>query len=187
MRKKFHAKRAIFIGDCAFGRRPSLQYLDRNEYMNGGIQVGSAIQEYSHGICLHRCGLPEGSGHICKRGCCEMEYRWNGSERGQEIQKQEGDRRLQQGREQEDIIDIEEKAIMVKGIISSGRKGSDLIDALSKLRSYTTASETKLNDEKIEIMKKLAGRFMIVTDTDLSLDEIVKSYKDLWKKDSSER
>ena len=90
-------------------------------------------------------------------------------------------------REQEDIIDIEEKAIMVKGNNILGREGSDPIDAMSKLRLYTTASETKLNDEKIEIMKMLAGRFMIVTDTDLSLDEIVKGYKDLWKKDSSER
>ena len=73
MRKKFHAKRAIFIGDCAFGRRPSLQYLDRNEYMNCGIQVGSAIQEYSHGICLHRCNYLKDLGIYAR----EVAVRWN--------------------------------------------------------------------------------------------------------------
>ena len=36
-------------------------------------------------------------------------------------------------------------------------------------------------------MKGLAGRFMIVSDTDLPLLEIVKGYKDLWKIERSFR
>ena len=33
LRHKFHVKRVIFIGDRAFGRKPSLQYMDKNEYI----------------------------------------------------------------------------------------------------------------------------------------------------------
>ncbi len=36
-------------------------------------------------------------------------------------------------------------------------------------------------------MKKLAGRFMIVSDTDLSVEEIVKGYKNLWRIERSFR
>jgi transposase len=31
------------------------------------------------------------------------------------------------------------------------------------------------------MMKKLVGRFLIVSDTDLTISEIVNGYKDLWK------
>ena len=42
-------------------------------------------------------------------------------------------------------------------------------------------SGTELNTKRIEEKKRLAGRFMIVTDTDLPVADIVKGYKDLWK------
>ena len=90
-------------------------------------------------------------------------------------------------REKEDIADLEEKVSIVKNIMTSGREGKDLLDALGKLRSYTKSSGTVLNAKKIDDMKKLAGRFMIVTDTDLPVADIVKGYKDLWKIERSFR
>ncbi len=55
------------------------------------------------------------------------------------------------------------------------------MEAPEKLKSYTKSSETDLKDKRIQIVKKLAGRFMIVSNTDLSISDIVKDYKDLWK------
>lgn len=75
----------------------------------------------------------------------------------------------------------------MKEIISSGRKGSDLIQALGKFRSYTKNAGKEINYAGIEIMNKLAGRFMIVSDTNLSVEEIVKGYKDLWRIERSFR
>ena len=49
--------------------------------------------------------------------------------------------------EKEDIDDIEEKLSIVKSIISSGKKGSDLNNALGKLRSYTEINGTELNEK----------------------------------------
>ncbi|MGC8618211.1 MAG: IS1634 family transposase, partial [Thermoplasmata archaeon] len=71
--------------------------------------------------------------------------------------------------------------------IYTSRKGMDLINALGKLKAYTKSSCTELNTKKIDDMKKLAGRFMIVTDTDLPVADIVKGYKDLWKIERSFR
>ncbi|MHB1440236.1 MAG: hypothetical protein ACYCSO_08860 [Cuniculiplasma sp.] len=44
-----------------------------------------------------------------------------------------------------------------------------------------------MNTKRIEEKKKLVGRFMIVTDADLPIVEIVKGYKDLWKIERSFR
>ncbi|WP_393971401.1 hypothetical protein OXIME_001677 [Oxyplasma meridianum] len=33
LRKKFHAGRMIFIGDLPLGGKPSLRYLDKNDYV----------------------------------------------------------------------------------------------------------------------------------------------------------
>lgn len=48
------------------------------------------------------------------------------------------------------------------------------MEAPEKLKSYKKSSETDLKDKRIQIVKKLAGRFMIVSNTDLSISDIVK-------------
>ena len=75
----------------------------------------------------------------------------------------------------------------MKSIIGSGKKGSDLINALGKLKSYTKSNGTRINEKKVTDMRGLAGRFMIVSDTDLPVPDIVKGYKDLWKIERSFR
>ena len=62
----------------------------------------------------------------------------------------------------------------VRSIISFGKKGPKLMEAPEKLKSYKKSSETDLKDKRIQIVKKLAGRFMIVSNTDLSISDIVK-------------
>ncbi|MEM0134302.1 MAG: hypothetical protein QXU18_03630 [Thermoplasmatales archaeon] len=84
-------------------------------------------------------------------------------------------------KEIDNISHLDEKVFTVRPIISSGMKGSDLLHALGKLKSYTKNNETEINEEKIKIMKGLAGRFMIVSDTDLSANEIVKITRISWK------
>ena len=187
LRKKFHVGRVIFIGDRAFGRRPSLVYLDRNEYITAvyrwdqpyrNILMGSVFTDtdYIKELDLH---------------AREVDVRWNlkGMKRG-EMKRARNRRAIavySKEREDEDISDIEEKVSLVKEIMVSGKKGKDLINALGKLRSYTKSGGAEINDTRIKTMKGLAGRFMIVTDTDLPIGDIVKGYKDLWKIERSFR
>ncbi|MEM0136453.1 MAG: hypothetical protein QXU18_14700 [Thermoplasmatales archaeon] len=47
--------------------------------------------------------------------------------------------------------------------------------------SYTKNAGKEISVSRIEIMKKIVKRFMIVSDTDLTIINIVKGYKNLWK------
>ena len=187
LRHKFHVKRVIFIGDRAFGRKPSLQYMDKNEYITAVYRWDQPYRsiltstEFSENDCLKDLDLY----------AREVDVKWNVKGLSRSEIKRTRNRRAvavySPEREKEDIANIEEKVSIVKSIISSGKKGSDLINALGNLRSYTTSNGTELNDKRIDEMKKLAGRFMIVSDTDLSITEIVKGYKDLWRIERSFR
>ena len=187
LRRKFHVGRVIFIGDRAFGRRPSLQYLDKYEYITAVYRWDQpyrsilASTEFSENDCLKDLDLY----------AREVEVKWNVRGLSKSGIKRTGNRRAvavySPEREKEDIADLEEKVSMVKSIIDSGKKSSDLINALGKLRSYTISNGTRINEKKIADMKGLAGRFMIVSDTDLSITEIVKGYKDLWRIERSFR
>ncbi|EQD78580.1 transposase, IS4 family, partial [mine drainage metagenome] len=50
-----------------------------------------------------------------------------------------------------------------------------------------TENDTSLNEKRIDIFKKLAGRFLIVTNTDLPENEVVSAYKDQWQIERSFR
>ncbi|EQD74683.1 transposase IS4 family, partial [mine drainage metagenome] len=60
---------------------------------------------------------------------------------------------------------------------------------LGKLRSLVkfTANGTSLNEKRIDILKKLAGRFLIVTNAELPEDEVVSAYKEQWQIERSFR
>jgi transposase len=187
LRHKFHVRRVIFIGDRAFGRKPSLQYMDKNEYITAVYRWDQpyrsilASTEFSENDCLKDIDLY----------AREVDVKWNvrGLSRS-EIKRSRNRRAVavySPEREKEDIADMEEKVSIVKSIIDSGKKGSDLINALGKLRSCTISNGTSINEKKIADMKKIAGRFMIVSDTDLSITDMVKGYKDLWRIERSFR
>ena len=187
LRHKFHVKRVIFIGDRAFGRKPSLQYMDKNEYITAvyrwdqpyrSILTSTEFRDEDYLKDLDLCAR-------------EVDVKWNVRGLSKSEIKRSRNRRAvavySPEREKEDIADMEEKVSIVKSIIDSGKKGSDLINALGKLRSYTISNGTKINEKKIADMKKLAGRFMIVSNTDLSITDMVKRYKDLWRIERSFR
>ena len=187
LREKFHVKRIIFFGDRAFGRRPSLRYLDKNEYVTAVYRWDQPFKDILMESSFTNEHYLEDTGIYAK----EVEVKWNTKGMGKrEIKRTENRRAIaiyNMEREKEDIADVEEKVSIVKEIMKSGKKGKDLIKALGSLKSYTKSSGTELNTKRIEEKKKLAGRFMIVTDTDLPIADIVKGYKDLWKIERSFR
>ena len=187
LRHKFHVKRVIFIGDRAFGRKPSLQYMDKNEYITAvyrwdqpyrSILTSTEFRDEDYLKDLDLCAR-------------EVDVKWNVRGLSKSEIKRSRNRRAvavySPEREKEDIADMEEKVSIVKSIIDSGKKDSDLINALGKLRSCTISNGTSINEKKIADMKKIAGRFMIVSDTDLSITDMVKGYKDLWRIERSFR
>ncbi len=187
LREKFHVKRIIFFGDRAFGRRPSLRYLDKNEYVTAVYRWDQPFKDILMESSFTNEYYLEDIGIYAK----EVKVKWNTKGMGKREIKRTKNRRAiaiyNMEREKEDIADVEEKVSIVKEIMKSGKKGKDLIKALGSLKSYTKSSGTELNTKRIEEKKKLAGRFMIVTDTDLPIADIVKGYKDLWKIERSFR
>lgn len=165
----------------------SLKLLDRNRYITAVYRLAQPYR----GILMNSSFTEE---HYLKEldiYAMEVDVKWNTDGMGRNEIKRAGNRRAialySKEKEKEDISDIEEKVSTVRDIIASGRKGMDLINALGKLKAYTKSSGTELNTKKIDDMKKLAGRFTIVTDTDLPVADIVKRYKDLWKIERSFR
>ncbi len=187
LRKKFHVGRVIFVGDRAFGRRPSLQYLERNEYITAVYRWDQPYRSILMSTEFGERDYIKDLDLYAK----EVDVKWSTNGLSKRETKRTRNRRAvavySPERESEDIADIEEKVSVVKSMIDSGKRGSDLLDALGKLRSYTKSNGTEMDHEKIKEMKMLAGRFMIVSDTDLSISEMMKGCKDLWKIERSFR
>ena len=185
LRKKFHVKRIIFFGDRAFGRKPSLRYLDKNEYVTAVYRWDQPHKN----ILMNSLFNDDNYLKDVDIYAMEVDVKWNTKDMGKrEVKRTENRRAIaiyNKDREKEDIADVEEKVSRVKEIMKSRKSGKDLVNALGSLKSYTKG--TQLNTKKIEEKKRLAGRFMIVTDTDLPVADIVKGYKDLWKIERSFR
>ena len=92
-------------------------------------------------------------------------------------------------REELDLQDLNDKIDTVKKKISDITDQKELKKSLGKLKSLVkfTENNTALNERRIEILKKLAGRFLIVTNTDLNEDEVVSAYKEQWQIERSFR
>jgi len=80
-------------------------------------------------------------------------------------------------------MDLEEKIGAVRKKISEIHDPGDLEKSLGSRKSLVkfTKNAAVLNESRIEIMRRLAGRFLIVTSTDLPYGEIVSAYKEQWK------
>ncbi|EQD52032.1 transposase, IS4 family, partial [mine drainage metagenome] len=65
----------------------------------------------------------------------------------------------------------------------------DLKKSMGKLKSLVkfSVNNTALNEKRIEILKKLVGKFLIVTNTDLPENEIVTAYREQWQIERSFR
>jgi transposase len=176
LREKLHVGRVIFIGDRAFGRRPSLNILDRSEYITAVYRWDQPYrtilmnQEFSEEDKIEDMGIY----------AREVELKWNLESMGKREMRRSRKRRAvavwNPDRERSDIEDVNERISAVKELLAS-HSGKNLDEKLGKLHIYV--KNGKINESRINMEKKLAGRYMIVTDTDLPLAEVVKGYKDL--------
>jgi intergrase/recombinase len=79
-----------------------------------------------------------------------------------------------------DLRDIDEKVNAVRKKI--GDMG-ELKKSLGKLKSFVKFTKIRviMNEKRINTLKELKGRFMIITNTDLPVREVVNAYKDQWR------
>ena len=92
-------------------------------------------------------------------------------------------------REDLDLEDLNDKIDIVKKKISEIPDQKELKKSLGKMKSLVkfTKNGTVLNEKRIHILKKIAGRFLVVTNTDLPEDEVVSAYKEQWQIERSFR
>jgi transposase len=85
-------------------------------------------------------------------------------------------------REKSDIDDLNGKMDLVKMRMSETSDQSDLKKSLGKLRSFVNFSRNGavMNEKRVPMLRSLAGRFMVVTNTDLPVEDIVEAYKEQW-------
>ena len=182
LRKKFGIKRTIFIEDRAFGRRVSLKLLDKNEYITAVYR-----KDLPYRTIMMESEFDNDSeieeGIYAK----EVKVEWNTEGMGRREESRAGKRRglviYNKEREMYDIEDLENKIDEIEDIISSKKSKEEMMNRLEGLKSYVKIKGDKieLNRKKIEIMRKIAGKFMLVTNTELEVKEIVKRYKELWR------
>jgi len=86
-----------------------------------------------------------------------------------------------------DLNDLYDK--IVKRKISEIQDQKELKKSLGNLKSFVkfSANGTPLNEKRIGTLKSLGGRFLIVTNTDLPMEDIVSAYKEQWQNERSFR
>ena len=92
-------------------------------------------------------------------------------------------------REDLDLEDLNDRIDIVKKKIAETTDQKELKKSLGKMKSLVrfTKNGTALNDNRISMLKKIAGRFLIVTNTDLTEEGIVSAYKEQWQIERSFR
>lgn len=177
LKEKYNIKEVVFIEDRAFGRTPSLKLLDGDQYITAvyrwdlpyrDILMNTEIKEEDKvgDMYIKEVSVKVSTDHMSE-------------EEKKRIEKRRYIFVYNPEREILDKIDISEKVDAVDKILKSGKSEKELKTALGKLRSFVKGSE--LNIKKIEAMKKLSGKYMIVTNTSMPVVEVVKNFKDLWK------
>ncbi len=183
LKDRFGIKNMIFIADRAFGRSRSLDLLDRNQYITAAYRWD---QPYRNTLI----GTDFTDGHPMD-GLIVKEVKISPKEiirSPTEDQLKLAEKRryiavYNPDREALDLMDLEEKIGAVKKKISEIHDPGDLKKSLGSLKSLVKFSKNApvLNESRIDIIRKLAGRFLIVTNTDLPYGEIVSAYKEQWK------
>ena len=85
--------------------------------------------------------------------------------------------------------DLDDRINVIKQRILEIHDQADLKKSLGKMKSLVnfSADGAMLNEKRINILRKLAGRFLIVTNTDLPEREVVSAYKEQWEIERSFR
>ena len=190
LKDRFHVKNVIFIGDRAFGRSKSLSLLDQNSYITAAYRWDQPYRtilmgtDFSDGMKSGDLVMKEVSVDACDlidEDASEDERNLAMKRRYIAVYNSE--------RESLDLADLDEKIATVKGKISEITDQRELKKSLGKLRSLVkfTDDNAVLNGRRIDILRKISGRFLVVTNTDLPVDDVVSAYKEQWRIERSFR
>jgi transposase len=105
------------------------------------------------------------------------------------LQERGGTSQCKARRESLDFEELNEKIDIMKKKISEITDQKELKISLVKLKSLVKfmGNGVVLNENRNNMLKKIAGRFLIVTNTDLPESEIVSAYKEKWQIERSFR
>lgn len=190
LKERFHIKNVIIIADRAFGRSKSLDLLDQNLYITAAYRWDQPYRsilmntDFTDSLVMDDL--------VMKKVAISVDQVMKDDSTGD--QKRLAEKRIyiavyNRKREDLDLKDLNDRIDTVKKRISEIPDQKELKKSLGKLRSLVKFPETGavLNEKRIEILKKLAGRFLIVTNADLPESEIVSAYKDQWQIERSFR
>jgi transposase len=190
LKERFHISNVIFIGDRAFGRNPSLNLLDRGKYITAAYRWDLPYRDvlmetdFSDGIVSDNLiikEVPIDAVDIADEDSTEEEIKL--------IKRRRYIAVLNEERERLDLMDLEDRLTTIKRKMEENTERGELKKSLGELKSYVkfTDSGISLNGKRIEMMKKLAGRFLIMTNTELEKGEAVEAYKEQWRIERSFR
>ena len=190
LKNRFRIKNMIFIADRAFGRSKSLDLLDPNQYITAAYRWDQPYRnvlmdtDFTDGNVVNDLTIKKVTinvDDVMKEDSTEDQRKLAGKRRYIAVYNRK--------REDLDLEDLNDKTDIVKKKISEIPDQKELKKSLGKLKSLVkfSADGTVLNEKRIGILKKLAGRFLVVTNTDLPEDEVVSAYKEQWQIERSFR
>ena len=190
LKERFNIKNVVFIAGRAFGRSKSLDLLDQNQYITAAYRWDKPYRnilmetDFSDGYVMDKL--------IIKKVAISVDDVMKDDSTEEQRKLAEKRRYIavyNRKREELDLQDLNDKIDTVKKKISDITDQKELKKSLGKLKSLVkfTGNNAVLNERRIEILKKLAGRFLIVTNTDLNEDEVVSAYKEQWQIERSFR
>ena len=190
LKDRFRIKNVIFIADRAFGRSRSLDLLDQNQYITAAYRWDRPYRnilmetDFTGGTVMDDL--------IIKKVAVNVEDVLK--EESTPDQRTLAEKRryiavYNRKREELDLKDLNDKINAVKKKMSEITDQKELKRSLGKLKSLVkfTANGAELNERKMDILKKLAGRFLVVTNTDLPESEVISAYKEQWQIERSFR
>ncbi len=88
-----------------------------------------------------------------------------------------------------DLNDLEDKIDLVRKKMAQFKDQRDLKRSLGELRPFVKFTDRGpvLNGKWINIVRKLAGRFMIVTNTNIPVGDVIETYRNQWSTERSFR
>ena len=184
LKERFHIKNVILIADRAFGRSKSLDFLDRNIYITAAYRWDQPNRDI-----LMETDFTDGhvmDDLIIKKVAISVDRVMKEGSTGDQRILAEKRRYIavyNRKREDLDLKDLNDRIDIVRKKISEMPDQKELKKSLGKLKSFVkfSADGAVLNEKRIGILRKLVGRFLIVTNTDIPDKEIVTAYKEQWQ------
>ena len=184
LKDRFGIRNVTFIADRAFGRSKSLDLLDQNRYITAAYRWDRPYRnilmdtDFTDAIAMDHLLIKR-----VKMNTDEILDDDSTDDQRKLAKKRKYIAVYNKEREQLDLKDLDDRINVIKQRISEIHDQADLKKSLGKMKSLVnfSADGAMLNEKRINILKKLAGRFLIVTNTDLPESEVVSAYKEPWE------